>query len=261
MKSLLKATEEGRLVELPDVDKEKCLRYLAHLIEAIPDFAGTPELAEAMLAREQVQNTCLGSGVACPHVRVTTGSELVCAVGWSPAGIDYGEGKKVHLVVMYFIPDAQKGAYLKEVSSLAKAIYKEGSIKAIEEASDIGVVREKLLDWVSAALEAAAPEAKARMIRLEARQAAIEAMPEQPQAGAWEVLSLSIISDGERVIALCPSAALSVALEKDSTLREALKPGGQFDRGGYRVVCRSSTPFPGGRTLYDCLAVRLPSSS
>src|SRR5580692_9148006 len=115
MKSLLNALQEGRLVELPDEDKDKSLEYLAHLIEAVPDLAGSPELAEEMIARERTHNTGIGSGVACPHVRAT------------PTGIDYGasDGKKVHLVVMYYIPDAQKTVYLKEISSLASAIRRE----------------------------------------------------------------------------------------------------------------------------------------
>jgi mannitol/fructose-specific phosphotransferase system IIA component len=71
MKSLLNALQEGRLIELPDADKEKSLRYLAHLIEAVPDLAGTPDLAEAVFARENAQCTALGHGVACPHMRTS----------------------------------------------------------------------------------------------------------------------------------------------------------------------------------------------
>ncbi len=37
MKSLLDALQEGRLIELPETDKEKSLQLLATLIEAIPD--------------------------------------------------------------------------------------------------------------------------------------------------------------------------------------------------------------------------------
>ncbi|HEX4047664.1 MAG TPA: PTS sugar transporter subunit IIA, partial [Elusimicrobiota bacterium] len=133
MKSLLNALQEGRLVELPDDDKDKSLEYLAHLIEAVPDLAGSPELAEEMIAREKSHNTGIGSGVACPHVRATGGGDLLCAVGWTPNGIDYGasDGKKVHLVVMYYIPDAQKNVYLKEISSLASAIRREDGIQPI----------------------------------------------------------------------------------------------------------------------------------
>ena len=176
MKSLLNALQDGRLVELPDTDKEKSLGYLAHLIEAVPELGSGVDLAEEVLKVEKTNNTAIGSGVACPHVRVAgNGGDLLCAVGWSPQGIDYGarDGKKVHLVVMYYIPEAQKNTYLKEISALVRAIQKEGEIQAIAGAPDIAKVREQLLDWVSAATEAGMPEARARMIRLETRQAAL----------------------------------------------------------------------------------------
>src|SRR5579862_6333632 len=127
MKSLLNALQDGRLVELPDTDKEKSLHYLAHLIEAVPELASGVDLAEEVIKVENSNNTSIGSGVACPHVRVAGNSgDLLCAVGWSPQGIDYGarDGKKVHLVVMYYIPEAQKNVYLKEVSSLVRAMQK-----------------------------------------------------------------------------------------------------------------------------------------
>jgi len=115
MRSLLQALQEGRLVELPETDKDKSLQYLAHLIEAIPEVAAEP-LKEEVLQREKSGNTGIGLGVACPHVRSTGDGELLCAVGWSPSGIDYGskDGIKVHLVVMYYIPDSQKITYLRK---------------------------------------------------------------------------------------------------------------------------------------------------
>src|SRR4029077_3198691 len=132
MKSLLHALREGRLVELPETDKDKSLQYLAHLIEAIPEVAGGVDLAEEVIAREKAGNTGIGRGVACPHVRSQSEGELLCAVGWSPTGIDYGskDGIKVYLVVMYYIPDSQKTTYLREVSALAGAVKKEGDIQA-----------------------------------------------------------------------------------------------------------------------------------
>ncbi len=258
MKSMLNALQEGRLIELPDTDKEKSLKLLAHLIEAIPDLGGNPELEEAMLARERVQNTALGVGVACPHVRAASGSggELLCAVGWTPAGIDYGapDGKKVHLVVMYYIPDSQKGTYLKEVSALANAIRKEGGIQSIASAEDLGSVRERLLDWVQAAIDASVPEAKARMIRLEARQAAVEAAP-SGAPGAVQVLPLTVVTLPERHIVLCANRELAELLERDETLPAALKAKTQFNRGGYQLVFRCAADFD-SRSLYEYLAVK-----
>jgi len=248
VKSLLNALQEGRLIELPDADKDKSLQFLAHLIEAVPDLGGSPELAEAMMAREKAQNTGIGLGIACPHVRSPGGGELICAVGWSPAGIEYGS------------PDAQKNTYLKEVSSLAQAIHREGGIQPIATAKDIGDVRERLLDWVQAAIDASLPEAKARMIRLEARQAGAEAAAAAPTLpGAVQVVALTALSlngDGKLVV-LCQNAELASELEKDPAFAAALKSKSQYEKLGYRVVLQSSTPFPGERVRYDLLAVKL----
>jgi mannitol/fructose-specific phosphotransferase system IIA component (Ntr-type) len=219
MKSLLNALQEGRLVELPDTDKGKSLEYLANLIEAVPDLPSTRELYEAMTAREKAMNTSIGKGVACPHVRAPGNGELLCAVGWSPAGIEYGAPDgKVHLVVMYYIPEAQKNVYLKEISALAGAVRKAGGIQPIATAQDIATVRERLLDWVSAAIEASIPEAKARMIRLESRQAVAETAPLSP-GGSIQIVPVSILALPEqKPIVLCQQPELASVLEKDDRL-------------------------------------------
>jgi len=261
MKSLLNALQEGRLIELPDEDKEKSLEYLAHLIEAVPDLAGSPELAEEMIARERSYNTGLGLGIACPHVRATGGGELLCAVGWTPVGIDYGasDGKKVHLVVMYYIPDAQKNVYLKEISALSGAIRREGGIQSIATAEDIATVRERLLDWVQAAIEANIPEAKARMIRLEERQAVADASS-SPSATSTAPTVLQIlpilflVSDG-KAQALCTNSELASNLENDSSLTDEVRQKHQFERSGWRFVFRTSTIY-GSRTMYEYIAVK-----
>jgi len=266
VKALLTALREGRLVELPDADKGKSLEFLANLIEAVPDLPSVPELYEAMMAREKSMNTGIGKGVACPHVRAAGNGELVCAVGWSRSGIDYGapDGKKVHLVVMYYIPDSQKNVYLKEISSLAAAVRREGDISALASAEDIATVRERLLDWVSAAVDASIPEAKARMIRLESRQAVTEAAPLATGPGALQIFNVLVLdAPGQKPTVLCQQPDLAAALEKEDGLGALVQQRGQFDRGGYRLVFNSATQYDKGRTLYDYWAVKTapPASS
>src|SRR5271157_506723 len=175
MKSLLSALQEGRLVELPDPNKEKALEYLALLIEAIPDGHAQADIVQEVKQREAAASTALGKGIACPHARRIGEGDLLCAVGWSPQGIDYGapDGQKVQLVIMYFIPDSQRNSYLKEISGLAKAVDKSKGIASIATAGDIHAVRSQLLDWVAYAIDTAIPDAKARMIKLQEKQAAI----------------------------------------------------------------------------------------
>lgn len=258
MKALLTALREGRLVELPEADKDRSLEYLAHLIEAVPDLGGSPDLVSAVLAREATLNTGIGLGVACPHVRAPGAGELLCAVGWSPTGLDYQarDGKKVHLVVMYYIPEAQKGTYLKEVSLLAGSVQKQGDIQSIATADTLAEVRDQLLDWVTAAVEAGAPETRARMIRLEAKAVAEVAAPAGP-AILGQLLALQIVSTPDRLIALCQSADLAAALEKDPELPAMLKQRLTFDRHSWRLIYRASATYEPDRVLYEFIALKL----
>ena len=51
MDSLLDALQEGRLIELPDNDKDDALQFLAHILEAIPSVpAGTDVVGLVMAA-------------------------------------------------------------------------------------------------------------------------------------------------------------------------------------------------------------------
>jgi PTS system nitrogen regulatory IIA component len=261
MKSLLRALQEGRLVELPDNTKEKALEYLAHLIEAIPEVPST-DLSKEALDREKSGNTGIGLGVACPHVRSQNDGDLLCAVGWSPVGIDYGskDGGKVHLVVMYYIPDSQKTTYLREVSMLAGAIKREGGIQEIAKAADISTVREELLDWVSAATEAGIPETKARMIRLEARQAALAQaeIPAAPGAPAIQVIPVLILTLApDKFVVLCENREMAAELEKDVQLGVLLKQRTPFERFGYKFLHRAITVYDPSRPLYEYIAVKV----
>ncbi len=257
MKSLLNALKDGRVVELPDGKKESCLEYLAHLIEAIPDVVGHASVADEVIAHEAEANTGIGSSVACPHVRVSGEGDLLCAVGWSPTGIDYGarDGRKVHLIFMYFIPDAAKAAYLKEISSVATAVKREQGIDAIVHAEDIAVVRERLLAWVSAAVEAGPPETKAKMIQLEARQAALQS---SGAAGSNAIFPVIFVSQDEHSqIVLCGDARLAAQLESDKDIGSHLKQNAQFDRAGYRFLHQFTVLYDPRRPLFNYVAVKI----
>ena len=134
MKALLNALQEGRLVELPDNIKNDALEFLGTLLEAVPEV-GDEGINEKALARENQHNTGIGRGWACPHATSETDGEVLCAVGWSPTGIDYGspDSVPVHLVVMYLVPDKQRNSYLKEISQLAKAIHQNEDLQKLQE--------------------------------------------------------------------------------------------------------------------------------
>jgi len=261
MRSLLTALQEGRLIELPDSDKNKALEYLAAIIEAIPDFTAEEGVTENVLAREQTHNTGIGKGWGCPHMRSHKDGDILCAVGWSPNGIDYGapDGQPVHIVVMYYVPDTQKNAYLKEISSLAKAIMTQTDLQDLKSLDDLSDVRHRLLDAITIALESTAPEARARMIQIEARQtAAAEAeVPVHPADFTKQIIPLQIlIAAGFRPIVLAQDRDLVTALESKEQLGTELSQRGYVEHQGFRVFTHSSATFQPDRTFYDCIAIK-----
>jgi mannitol/fructose-specific phosphotransferase system IIA component (Ntr-type) len=262
MRSLLDALQEGRLIELPTSDKHKALELLAVLIEAVPGIAKM-DIVKGVLEREEQANTALGKGIACPHVRVRQDGELLCAVGWSRQGIDYGapDGQPVHLVIMYYVPDSERNTYLKEVSGLAKGVMNADNIDLYHETADIDSIRNKILDWIDIAVSKSGPDATARMIRLEAKQASIPAVSEMPlplQAVQWEVTPFMLISfeGGERRV-LSQEEELTKIIERDCIPLMA-KNNGQLPNevDGFQISVASQTTYSLGRIIYNCIAIR-----
>jgi nitrogen PTS system EIIA component len=258
MRSLLDALQAGRLIELTDNHKTKTLEYLAALIEAIPGIGVEGGITENVLARENVHNTGIGEGWACPHARAPHDGELVCAVGWSPAGIEYGapDHAPVHLLLMYFVPEIQKHAYLKEISSLAKAIKTQATLRDLKSLTDLRGVRDRLLDAIHVALESTGPDARARMIQLQVKHAAAHELG-LPLELARFIIPLSILSiPGSKPLILCQDREMVQALESDNDLASHLLQDGRAEHHGIQILLRSSSNYQPDRVLYDCLAFR-----
>ena len=265
MKALLNALQEGRLVELPDNIKNDALEFLGTLLEAIPEIADEGGITEKAFAREKQHNTGIGRGWACPHATSDHDGELLCAVGWSPQGIDYRspDGVRVHLVVMYYVPDAQRNSYLKEISQLAKAIHQNEDLQKLQELEELSEVRHALLDAITHAIESVTPEARARMIQLEVRHAEAAAVAEEtadiltldPIARSIRPLAILIVP-GSKPVVLSQDKSLVEGLENSVTLAEELAKGAHAVVGDINVVLRSSEHFAGERVLHECVAFR-----
>jgi len=264
MKCILDALHDGRLIELPDNQKTRSLEYLATLIEAIPDLGVEGGITEKVLAREAAHNTGIGKGWACPHARSSVHGDMVCSLGWSPAGIDYGapDAQPVHMVVMYFVPESQKNSYLKEISSLARAIQTQPELQDLKPLADLNDVRHKLLDAITIALESTAPEAKARMIQLEVRhaaaaEAATAGAPPLPIDLARVVAPVSIVVvPGAKPIVLAQDRELVQAIESAPNLVPQLAEKSRVDLQGIHLLLRSISNYQPDRVVYDCFAFR-----
>ena len=257
MDSLLDALQEGRLIELPDDDKEHSLRFLAHILEAIPSLPAGTDVAEVIMAKEGSTKTALGKGWACPDARVSFDEDLICVVGWSPTGIDYGapDGVPVKIIAMYLVPENQRSNYLREVSLLAKALAIYPGIEKLESAGELNEVREHLLDLISSTKGTVGPDTRARMIQLQARPSVIDA-PSFNFANLTVEPVTIITSAGSKPVVLAHDRQLVDLLDGSAGLAEGITTQGKFQYGGWRIVKSRETSFQADRSLFDCLAIK-----
>jgi mannitol/fructose-specific phosphotransferase system IIA component (Ntr-type) len=108
---------------LADIDKDAAIRVLVDLIVA--SGRARKEDRDAILAavldREAKGSTGLENGIAVPHARTAGVTEVVCALGISPMGIDFDSNDRqpCHLIFLIVAPPQEPTKYLKALSAVA----------------------------------------------------------------------------------------------------------------------------------------------
>jgi mannitol/fructose-specific phosphotransferase system IIA component (Ntr-type) len=78
------------------------------------------------LARERVEATSLGNGVAFPHARTDHVKRLVLAVGRSVEGVTFETGgEKIHFIFVIGTPRRMVTEYLALVGAMARLLRNE----------------------------------------------------------------------------------------------------------------------------------------
>lgn len=101
--------------------------------EVIEQLAGSVSVVnlegfhQEVLAREKIESTCLGNGVAFPHARTDHVKGLVIAVGRSARGVDFETvHQTVHLIFVIGTPKKMVTDYLAVVGALARLLKDDG---------------------------------------------------------------------------------------------------------------------------------------
>lgn len=258
MDTLLDALQEGRLFELPENDKAHSLQFLAHIIEAFPETAAGTDVVGLVTKREQATNTAIGKGWACPHARVPYEEDLMCVIGWSPTGIDYGASDctPVALVVMYMVPDNQRNHYLREVSMLAKALETHPDLEKLHKAKNLDDVRHYLLDLIETTKDAVGPDARAKMIRLQSRET-LDAFSFRDLSNLIVEPVILVVGDGLPHVALAQNAELVKRLDAANDVVKRIEIDGIYQDGEWRLLRRGTVNYQEGRITYDCLAIKI----
>jgi PTS system nitrogen regulatory IIA component len=111
-----------RIVFLNHSSKKDALLALAENLSAAPQVKNRRELSTEILKREELMSTAIGCGIAIPHVRLPSVTDLVVSVGISRVDIvDFNplDDEPVRLLFMIAAAHNQHAYYLKTLSGFS----------------------------------------------------------------------------------------------------------------------------------------------
>ena len=108
-----------RIVFLEHQTKHDALVKLSQVLATAPQIKDGKELETEILKREELMSTAMGAGIAIPHVRLGSVTDLVMAIGISKVDIiDFEsiDGIPVRLLFMIAAAHNQHSYYLQTLS-------------------------------------------------------------------------------------------------------------------------------------------------
>lgn len=99
-------------------------------------------IVAALRKREQSMSTGIGFGVGLPHASTELMTELMCALGRSPAGIEFDalDRQPVRLVILLLVPKGQYQQHLHTVAHVARLLHKAEFRDALAQAPDAAAI-------------------------------------------------------------------------------------------------------------------------
>ncbi|HEY8966731.1 MAG TPA: PTS sugar transporter subunit IIA [Candidatus Methylacidiphilales bacterium] len=124
-------------LQLKSTDGTGAIREVAELLRDNPAVTSFDGFFEELEARERVETTCLGNGIAFPHARTDHIKTMVLAVGRSAEGVHFKSCNQiVHLLFTIGTPKRMATDYLSIVGGLARILKDPKLREALMEAPD-----------------------------------------------------------------------------------------------------------------------------
>jgi len=100
------------------------------------------KIVDGLLAREALGSTAIGQGIAIPHTKSDTVTELILALAISKKGVNFDslDGEPAHIFFLLIAPADSAGPHLKalaRVSRLLKDKFFRDSLKNTKTAKDV----------------------------------------------------------------------------------------------------------------------------
>jgi fructose-specific phosphotransferase system IIA component len=124
-------------IPLRSMDKDELLEELVDLVGNSSVVKDKSEVLRAVREREEVLSTGIGNGVAIPHGKSASTSELVLAAGVVPGGVDFEalDGRPVSLFFLLVGPESAAGQHVKALSRISRLLRRDSFRDRLMDAS------------------------------------------------------------------------------------------------------------------------------
>lgn len=119
--------EQLFLPDLKATTKDELLKEIVDQFIHVKYLKNSDIVLEMLHKREVLGSTGIGKGIAIPHGRTTSASEIMIAFGKSKTGIEYDsiDGKAIHLVFMIIAPPQdENNMYLPILGKMVEILNK-----------------------------------------------------------------------------------------------------------------------------------------
>lgn len=117
-----------RVVFISQTSKHDALVELSQVLANAPQVKNAGEITQEILKREELMSTAIGRGIAIPHVRLSSITDLVMAVGVCKKPIEDFQAlddQPVNLLIMIAAAYNQHSYYLKTISHFSAKLKKK----------------------------------------------------------------------------------------------------------------------------------------
>ena len=120
---------------LKAADKHAALEEMVDLLISAGQMEGAlkDEVVGELWAREQVMSTGMQDGVCLPHAKTSRVTRIMCALGLSPGGIDWGsfDQKSARIIMLTLIPKDKPETYLRLMAEFNRYLSDSANRKKI----------------------------------------------------------------------------------------------------------------------------------
>lgn len=135
--------------ELHGGSKSDVLAEMSRHLAGVQNGVDPEVLRRVLEERELLASTAIGDGIAIPHGKMDTVSQLVGTLGRSVSGLEFDsiDGKPTHLVFMLVAPASSTGIHLKALARLSRlfrdALFRQRLIEAADAPAMYRVITEE----------------------------------------------------------------------------------------------------------------------